>query len=102
MATEGQKKITNGMEGDEDTFERDLKEMLDDGPDLNDASSNVQGGSGTRMSASYSGSTALSSSAYESQSTGRSGSPQARLTRSYTMPPGVSPLHHPLWLFSPV
>ena len=29
---------------DDDTFERDLKEMLKDGPSLNDLSSNVQGG----------------------------------------------------------
>ena len=29
---------------DEDTFERDLKEMLNDGPSLNDLSSTVQGG----------------------------------------------------------
>ena len=29
---------------DDDTFERDLKEMLKDGPSLNDLSSTVQGG----------------------------------------------------------
>lgn len=93
MAREGQQAIPNGMEGEEDTFERDLKEMLDDGPNLNDASSNVQGGTPTRMTASYAGSTALSSS-FESPAT-RSASPQARLTRSYTMPPGVSSLCFP-------
>ncbi|XP_046363103.1 arfaptin-2-like isoform X1 [Haliotis cracherodii] len=95
MAREGQQAIPNGMEGEEDTFERDLKEMLDDGPNLNDASSNVQGGTPTRMTASYAGSTALSSS-FESPAT-RSASPQARLTRSYTMPPATSnvPLSSP-------
>ena len=33
---------------DEDTFERDLKEMLKEGPSLNDLSSTVQGGGGNK------------------------------------------------------
>lgn len=38
---------SNGYEMDpNDTFERDLKEMLRDGPDLNDMSSTVQSGAG--------------------------------------------------------
>ena len=36
--------IPNGPAGEEDLFERDLKEMLKDGPNLNDLSSTVQGG----------------------------------------------------------
>ncbi|XP_041357981.1 arfaptin-2-like isoform X2 [Gigantopelta aegis] len=53
MTTERQGPVTNGSPEDDDMFERDLKEMLDDGPNLGDASSNVQGGVPTRMSASY-------------------------------------------------
>ncbi|XP_025084817.1 arfaptin-2-like isoform X2 [Pomacea canaliculata] len=43
-------------EKEDDSFERDLEEMLDDGPSLNNAISNVQGGTPNTMSSSYSGS----------------------------------------------
>ncbi|WAR00344.1 ARFP1-like protein [Mya arenaria] len=35
----------NGMPMNDDEFERNLKEIMDDGPDLNDSSNTVQGGS---------------------------------------------------------
>lgn len=35
----------NGMPMDDEEFERNLKEIMDDGPDLNDMSSTVQSGS---------------------------------------------------------
>ena len=83
MNAESQRPVTNGPPEDDDTFERDLKEMLEDGPNLSDSSSNVQGGVPTRMSASYT----------EGTTTPGSGLSQARLTRSYTMPPGLSLSH---------
>lgn len=38
----------NGMPMDDDEFERNLKEIMDDGPDLNDMSNTVQSGSPQR------------------------------------------------------
>ena len=73
-----QDQVPNG----DDTFERDLKEILDDGPDLNDTSNTVQGGTPKKIiSMSFSGSTG------NVGSYGNSSQPQ--LTRSFTMPPGV-------------
>ncbi|CAH1776782.1 unnamed protein product [Owenia fusiformis] len=46
MANQAPVPANNGML-DDDTFERDLKEMLEDGPALNDMSSPVQGGNVT-------------------------------------------------------
>lgn len=69
--------------GSEDTFEQDLKDILEDGPDLNDMSNTVQSGSPQKIisTSAYGGSTA--------GSMGNFGSSQPRLTRSFTMPPGV-------------
>lgn len=82
MMAEEPKHVTNGARGD-DTFEQDLQEILEDGPNLNDLSSTVQSGSPQRV---------LSTSAYAG-SAGIYGNSAAqktsRLTRSYTVPPGV-------------
>lgn len=69
----------------EDEFERDLQEMLDDGPSLNEIGSTVQGGTPNSMSASYSG----SFNAAPQDGAMSAGATQGRLTRSFTVPPGV-------------
>ncbi|CAG5130599.1 unnamed protein product [Candidula unifasciata] len=84
---------------DDDNFERDLQEMLEDGPSLNEVTSNVQGGTPNSVSATFAeqvgpfsaganpaGITSTSGSAgiYGSSSAG------ARLTRSYTVPASTS------------
>lgn len=69
---------------EDDNFERDLQEMLDDGPSLNDVGSTVQGGTPNSMSASYSGSYGSNKEDSSSPVT------QGRLTRSYTVPPATS------------
>lgn len=71
---------------EDDSFERDLQEMLDDGPSLNDVGSTVQGGTPNTMSATYSGSYGATTEDMPSPAT------QGRLTRSFTVPPGVLPL----------
>ena len=43
--------VGGGADLDDDTFERDLKEMLKDGPSLHDLSNTVQGGSGSSSGA---------------------------------------------------
>ncbi|XP_076468337.1 arfaptin-2-like isoform X1 [Babylonia areolata] len=75
---------------EDDNFERDLQEMLDDGPSLNEIGSTVQGGTPNSMSASYSG-------PYGSAKTDGGTSSQGRLTRSFTVPPATSniPLSSP-------
>ncbi|OWF46615.1 arfaptin-2-like isoform X1 [Mizuhopecten yessoensis] len=66
----------------DDTFEMDLKEILEDGPNLNDMSNTVQSGSPKKtISRSYSGSSVSAASF---------GSTEPRLTRSFTMPPATS------------
>ncbi|KAL8588176.1 hypothetical protein ACOMHN_067740 [Nucella lapillus] len=78
---------------EDDNFERDLQEMLDDGPSLNEIGSTVQGGTPNSMSASYSG------GPYGSGGGGVGGggggtdggaASQGRLTRSFTVPPATS------------
>ena len=77
MASQGA--VANGEHHADDTFERDLKEILEDGPTLNDMHNTVQSGSPNKiMTSSFSGT-----------ASGNFGSSNARLTRSYTMPPGV-------------
>lgn len=83
---------------DDDNFERDLQEMLDDGPSLNDVTSNVQGGTPNSVSSTFAeqvepfsagaspSGMALMSGARGIYGSGTSG---ARLTRSFTLPPGV-------------
>lgn len=55
MAESHPAQLSSGTKED-DNFERDLQEMLDDGPSLNEIGSTVQGGTPNSMSASYSGS----------------------------------------------
>ncbi|KAJ8297421.1 hypothetical protein KUTeg_023952 [Tegillarca granosa] len=81
--TEQNQAMANGG-GSEDTFEQDLKDILEDGPDLNDMSNTVQSGSPQKI---------ISTSAYSAStagSMGNFGSSQPRLTRSFTMPPATS------------
>lgn len=67
--------------GGVDTFEKDLKEILEDGPSLNDMHNTVQTGSPQKiMTSSYPGG---------SGSFDNTGSSQQSLPRSLTMPPGV-------------
>jgi len=74
---------------EDDNFERDLQEMLDDGPSLNEIGSTVQGGTPNSMSSSFSGSYGTTSAP-----DGASAPSQGRLTRSFTVPPGVFLLQH--------
>ncbi|KAK3099898.1 hypothetical protein FSP39_011451 [Pinctada imbricata] len=75
-----QRPITNGEPLSDDTFERDLKEILEDGPTLNDMHNTVQSGSPNKiMTSSFSGT-----------ASGNFGASNSRLTRSYTMPPATS------------
>ena len=72
---------TNGIPMDDDEFEKNLKEILEDGPNLNDMSNTVQGGTPQK---------GLSQSAY-SLATGPppgSQAPQQAMSRSQTMPGG--------------
>jgi len=87
--------IQNGPNlDDEDTFERDLKEMLKEGPTLNDLSNTVQGGSAD-TTPTYTKSLTRS----ESGNTRMPGSTQSATTipRSHTVPPATSniPLSSP-------
>ncbi|CAL1536504.1 unnamed protein product [Lymnaea stagnalis] len=84
---------------DDDNFERDLQEMLEDGPSLNEVTSNVQGGTPNSVSATFAekvGPFSAGTSAPGTLSTSGSGgiygsgSAGSRLTRSYTVPPATS------------
>jgi hypothetical protein len=70
----------------DENFERDLQEMLDDGPSLNEIGSTVTGGTPSSMSTSYSTSFATSQ-----QASGDSNGPvnTGRIPRSHSVPPGV-------------
>ena len=70
----------NGIPMDDDEFEQNLKEILEDGPNLNDMSNTVQSGSPQK---------GMSQSAYSlsSQAAGPQVS-QSAMSRSLTMPPG--------------
>lgn len=73
--------MVNG-DGGVDTFEKDLKEILEDGPSLNDMHNTVQTGSPQKiMTSSYPGG---------SGSFDNTGSSQQSLPRSLTMPPATS------------
>lgn len=80
---------------EDDNFERDLQEMLEDGPSLNEITSNVQGGTPNSVSAAFAENVEPFSAGASSSQTGSSGgiygsgSSASRLTRSYTVPPGV-------------
>lgn len=83
---------------DDDNFERDLQEMLEDGPSLNDVTSNVQGGTPNSVSATFAEQVGpFSAGASPSGMTLMggasgiygSGISSTRLTRSYTVPPGM-------------
>ncbi|KAK6173197.1 hypothetical protein SNE40_016695 [Patella caerulea] len=74
--------ISNG--NSDDTFERDLEEMLEDGPNVNEASSTVLGGTPNRMTSSYPGSGSSYGSHYNHDMN------ESHLSRSYTMPPATS------------
>lgn len=65
---------------DDATFERDLKEILEDAPNLNDLSSNVQSGSPQK----------INNSDFGGFNYGSPDDPESagRLTHSYTVPPG--------------
>ncbi|BFZ15254.1 hypothetical protein BsWGS_18293 [Bradybaena similaris] len=84
---------------DDDNFERDLQEMLEDGPSLNDVTSNVQGGTPNSVSATFAEQVGpFSAGASPSGMTLMggtsgiygSGMPSTMLTRSYTVPPATS------------
>ena len=73
----------NGVPMDEDEFERNLKEILDDGPNLNDLSSTVQSGTPQKMG---------SQSAYDLSETSLGGATptsQPTMSRSLTLPSGT-------------
>ena len=85
---------------DHDKFERDLQEMLEDGPNLNDVTNNVQGGTPNSVSTNFAEKvepfSAGASSSGSSQQAGAGGiygtsvtGSSSRLTRSFTVPPGV-------------
>ena len=71
---------TNGIPMDDDEFEKNLKEILEDGPNLNDMSNTVQGGTPQKGLSQSTYSLSTSSSGYQAP-------PQA-LSRSQTMPGG--------------
>lgn len=72
---------TNGIPMDDDEFEKNLKEILEDGPNLNDMSNTVQSGTPQK---------GMSQSAYSlSSSSGSQGPQQTSLSRSQTMPGGM-------------
>lgn len=73
----------NGIPMDDDEFEQNLKEILEDGPNLNDMSNTVQSGSPQK---------GMSQSAYSlsSQAAGPQVS-QSAMSRSLTMPPASRP-----------
>ncbi|RUS81548.1 hypothetical protein EGW08_010678 [Elysia chlorotica] len=90
---------------DDDNFERDLQEMLEDGPSINEITSNVQGGTPNSVSAKFAeqvgpfsagsspgGAPASGSGGGAGGAAGAGGilynSSGTRLTRSYTLPPG--------------
>lgn len=68
----------NGESKANDTFEQDLKDILNDGQDLTDVHNTVQSGSPNK----------IMTSSFPGASTGNFGA-QSGLTRSLTMPPGV-------------
>ena len=85
---------------EDDKFERDLQEMLEDGPNLNDVTANVQGGTPNSVSSAFADNVepfsagASSGGAGSAQSGsggiyGPSSAGSSRLTRSFTVPPGV-------------
>ena len=69
----------NGMPMDDDEFERNLKEILDDEPNLNDMSNTVQSGTPQK---------GMSQSAYSLSSSTGAQVPQNTMSRSLTMPAG--------------
>ena len=75
----------NGVPMDDDEFERNLKEIMDDGPNLNDLSSTVQSGSPQKASSS------MTQSDYSLSTTSKpiigDTGPTNVLTRSLTLPP---------------
>ncbi|XP_013088336.2 arfaptin-2-like isoform X1 [Biomphalaria glabrata] len=86
---------TSSISPDDDNFERDLQEMLEDGPNLNEITSNVQGGTPQSVSATFVEkvgpfSAGTSSSGTTSANNYGSGPSGSRLTRSYTLPPATS------------
>lgn len=74
---------TNGIPMDDDEFEKNLKEILEDGPNLNDMSNTVQGGTPQKGLSQSTYSLSTSSSGYQAP-------PQA-LSRSQTMPGASKP-----------
>ena len=70
---------------DDDTFERDLKEMLKDGPSLNDLSSTVQGGNPVGPGAGQPPATGTRSGPAAPSSLPGTG---ANIPRSQSIPPG--------------
>jgi hypothetical protein len=66
----------NGMPMDDDEFERNLKEIMDDGPTLSDSSNTVQSGSPQKAGQA------------NSQSAGRH-SPAMPMAKSMNIPPGI-------------
>lgn len=92
MMAEEPKHVANGARGD-DTFEQDLQEILEDGPNLNDLSSTVQSGSPQHVlsTSAYAGTAGIYGNSAAQKSS------RQTLTRSYTVPPGVfffSGLHY--------
>ena len=77
--------VAAGGQREDDNFERDLQEMLDDGPSLNDLGSTVTGGTPSAMSTSYSTSFADQRIPDDSGA----GQSQARIPRSFSVPPGA-------------
>ncbi|GFN79359.1 Arfaptin-2 [Plakobranchus ocellatus] len=53
MTDSSHQKHTEPPQQDDDNFERDLQEMLEDGPSLNEITSNVQGGTPNSVSAQF-------------------------------------------------
>lgn len=76
--------VRNGTsDNDEDTFEKDLNEMLQDAPSLNDSCSTVQSGSPRKMAAAAATAAATPPSTFKSSPTS-----ETPHTRSYAGPPG--------------
>lgn len=73
---------------DEDTFERDLKEMLKEAPSLNDLSSTVQGGGNTNKEQQS------KPQAYIRPDNAQTSRVNPSIPRSHTVPPGVYSFCH--------
>lgn len=74
----------NGVPMDDDEFERNLQEIMDDGPTLSDSSSTVQSGSPQKP--------AMSQSAHNLSDGG--GSQPPAMSQSLNLPPGQSVCLH--------